>query len=117
MNCLGSTLNELAILEPITESLPFVGLLSVSELTFEQVVKILEVSIAIGIVHLLLAFFLRLHADIKQHNKKMVLYHDIPTIIQYLAVVSLILQPSDRAMISSVCLASQARLIQSQYRG
>ena len=87
----GFHFEQLAILEPITESLPFVGLLSVSELTFEQVVKILEVSIAIGIVHLLLAFFLRLHADIKQHNKKMVLYHDIPTIIQYLAVVSLIL--------------------------
>jgi V/A-type H+-transporting ATPase subunit I len=87
----GFHFEQLAILEPITESLPFVGLLSVSELTFEQVVKILEVSIAIGIVHLLLAFFLRLHADIKQHNKMIVFYHDIPTILQYLAVVSLIL--------------------------
>ena len=87
----GFHFEELAILEPIAEALPFVGILSVSELTFEQVVKILEVSIAIGIVHLLLAFFLRLHADIKRHNKMMVFYHDIPTIIQYLAVVSLIL--------------------------
>ncbi len=87
----GFHFEELAILEPIAEALPFVGILSVSELTFEQVVMILEVSIAIGIVHLLLAFFLRLHADIKRHNKMMVFYHDIPTIIQYLAVVSLIL--------------------------
>ena len=66
----GFHFEQLAILEPITESLPFVGLLSVSELTFEQVVKILEVSIAIGIVHLLLAFFLRLHADIKQTQQE-----------------------------------------------
>jgi V/A-type H+-transporting ATPase subunit I len=49
------------------------------------------VSIAIGIVHLLLAFFLRLRANIKQGNKLMVYTHDIPTIIQYLAVVALIL--------------------------
>ena len=66
-------------------------MLSVSELTFEEVVKILEISIAIGVVHILLAFFLRLWADIKKHDKMMVLYHDIPTIVQYFAVVSLIL--------------------------
>jgi V/A-type H+-transporting ATPase subunit I len=83
---------ELAFLAPIFAPLHgLVGLLSVSELTFEQVVKILEVSIAIGIVHLLMAFFLRLRADFKQGNKLMVFYHDIPTILQYFAVVALIL--------------------------
>jgi len=82
---------ELPILAPIAEQLGFVGMLSVSELTFEEVVKILEISIAIGVVHILLAFFLRLWADIKKHDKMMVLYHDIPTIVQYFAVVSLIL--------------------------
>jgi V/A-type H+-transporting ATPase subunit I len=88
----GFHFEELAILAPIFAPLHgFVGILSVSELTFEQVVKILEVSIAIGIVHLLLAFFLRLHADLKQGNKLMIFYHDIPTIIQYFAVVALIL--------------------------
>jgi V/A-type H+-transporting ATPase subunit I len=88
----GFHFEELAILAPIFAPLEgFVGILSVSELTFEQVVKILEVSIAIGIVHLLIAFFLRLHADLKQGNKLMVFYHDIPTIIQYFAVVALIL--------------------------
>jgi V/A-type H+-transporting ATPase subunit I len=75
----------------IPESLPFVGLLSVSELTFDQVIKILKVSVAIGIIHLLMAFFLRLKADLRQGNKLMVFTHDIPGIIQYLAVVSLIL--------------------------
>src|ERR671924_1148014 len=88
----GFHFEEIAILAPIFAPLEgFVGILSVSELTFEQVVKILEVSIAIGIVHLLIAFFLRLHADLKQGNKLMVFYHDIPTIIQYFAVVALIL--------------------------
>jgi V/A-type H+-transporting ATPase subunit I len=88
----GFHFEELAFLAPIFAPLHgFVGILSVSELTFEQVVKILEVSIAIGIVHLLLAFFLRLRADFKQGNKLMVFYHDIPTIIQYFAVVALIL--------------------------
>jgi V/A-type H+/Na+-transporting ATPase subunit I len=82
---------ELPILAPILEQLGFVGMLSVSELTFEEVVKILEISIAIGVVHILLAFFLRLWADIKKHDRLMVLYHDIPTIVQYFAVVSLIL--------------------------
>src|ERR687898_140624 len=87
----GFHFEELAILAPIFAPLGFVGLLSVSELTFEQVVKILEISIAIGIVHLLMAYFLRLHADFKQGNKLMVFYHDIPTILQYFAVVALIL--------------------------
>lgn len=87
----GFHFEELAILAPIFAPLGFVGLLSVSELTFEQVVKILEISIAIGIVHLLMAYFLRLRADFKQGNKMMVFYHDIPTILQYFAVVALIL--------------------------
>lgn len=82
---------ELPILAPIVEQLGFVGMLSVSELTFEEVVKILEISIAIGVVHILLAFFLRLSANIKKHDKLMIYYHDIPTIVQYFAVVSLIL--------------------------
>lgn len=87
----GFHFDEIAILEPVAHALPFVGLLSVSELTFDQVLKILEVSVAIGVVHLLMAFFLRLRATWKQGNKLMVYTHDIPAIIQYLAVVSLIL--------------------------
>lgn len=79
------------ILRPLVEALPFIGALSVSELTFEEVTKILEISIAIGIVHLLLAFFLRLRADIKEQNKLLIWTKDIPTILQYLAVVAIIL--------------------------
>lgn len=87
----GFRFSEFAVLQGITQALPFIGLLSVSELTFEQVVKILAISIAIGIVHLLMAFFLRLRADIKAGNKTLVFMHDVPIIIQYLAVVALIL--------------------------
>ncbi|MDQ3851453.1 MAG: ATPase, partial [Thermoproteota archaeon] len=87
----GFHFDEIAILEPVAHALPFIGLLSVSELTFDQVIKILEVSVAIGVIHLLMAFFLRLRANLKQGNRLMVFTHDIPAIIQYLAVVALIL--------------------------
>jgi V/A-type H+-transporting ATPase subunit I len=68
-----------------------VGILNVSELSFDQVIKILKVSVAIGIVHILMAQFLRLSKDIQDGNKLFVLTHDIPTIVQFLAVVALIL--------------------------
>jgi V/A-type H+/Na+-transporting ATPase subunit I len=87
----GFHLKELALLGPLFSHLPFVGVLNVSELTFDQVVKILKVSVAVGIIHLLMAFFLRLRKNIQDGNKLFVLTHDIPTIIQFLAVVALIL--------------------------
>jgi V/A-type H+-transporting ATPase subunit I len=88
----GFYIPELAILGPIFAPLDgIVGVLNVSELTFDQVVKILKVSVAIGIVHLLMAMGLRLHQDIKEKNMLFVYTHDIPAIIQFLAVVALIL--------------------------
>lgn len=88
----GFHLDEIAILAPLFEPLgPLVGALNVSELTFDQVIKILKVSVAIGIVHILMALFLRLRNDILEKNKLIIFTHDIPTIIQFLAVVALIL--------------------------
>jgi V/A-type H+-transporting ATPase subunit I len=88
----GFHIKEIAVLSAIFAPLSnFVGVLNVSELTFDQVIKILKVSVAVGIVHLLLAFFLRLRKNIQNGNKLFVLTHDIPTIIQFLAVVALIL--------------------------
>jgi V/A-type H+/Na+-transporting ATPase subunit I len=87
----GFHFQSIAILSPLVDALPFIGALSVSELTFEEVTKILEISIAIGIVHILLAFFLRLRADIKERNKLLIWMKDIPTILQYFAVVAIIL--------------------------
>jgi V/A-type H+/Na+-transporting ATPase subunit I len=87
----GFHISGFAVLAPITSHIPFIGVLNISELTFAQVVKILKVSVAIGIVHLLMAFFLRLHKDVKDGNKLFVWFHDIPNIIQFLAIVSLVL--------------------------
>ena len=83
---------EIPILATLFEPLDgLVGILNVSELTFDQVVKILKVSVAIGIVHLLMAMLLKLRADMLDRNKLAVLTHDIPYIIQFFAVVALIL--------------------------
>ena len=88
----GFHLEEIAFLAPIFAPLHgIVGVLNVSELSFDQVIKILKVSVAIGIVHLLMAYGLRLAKNIKEGNKLMVYTHDIPAIIQFLAVVALIL--------------------------
>ena len=96
----GFHLKEISILSPLFAPLgDFVGILNVSELTFDQVIKILKVSVAIGIVHLLMAFFLRLHKNIQERNTLFIYTHDIPTIIQFLAVVSLILAAMDPVMI------------------
>lgn len=88
----GFHIDKIAILGPIFEPLgPLIGALNVSELTFDQVIKILKVSVAIGIIHMLMALFLRLRNDIIEKNKLLVLTHDIPSIVQFLAVVALIL--------------------------
>jgi len=87
----GFNIKALAVLGNYFAYLPFVGVLNVSELSFIQVIKILKVSVAIGIVHLLMAFFLRLHKNIQDGNKLFIWTHDIPTIIQFLAIAALIL--------------------------
>jgi V/A-type H+/Na+-transporting ATPase subunit I len=88
----GFHIDKMAILSQVFEPLgPLIGALNVSELTFDQVIKILKVSVAIGIIHLLMALFLRLRHDILEKNKLLILTHDIPSIIQFLAVVALIL--------------------------
>ncbi|HEY7777191.1 MAG TPA: V-type ATPase 116kDa subunit family protein [Nitrososphaeraceae archaeon] len=88
----GFHIDKMAILAPLLEPLgPLVGALNVSELTFDQVIKILKVSVAIGIVHLLMAMLLKLRHDILEKNKLLILTHDIPSIVQFLAVVAVIL--------------------------
>jgi V/A-type H+-transporting ATPase subunit I len=88
----GFHIQEIAILQFVLVPIGnIVGVLNVSELTFDQVIKILKVSVAIGIVHLSMAMFLRLSKDIKDGKKFFVLTHDIPTIVQFYAIVALIL--------------------------
>src|SRR5574341_538671 len=88
----GFHLMELAFLSPVLAPAgDFIGVLNVSELNFDQVIKILKVSVAIGIVHLLMALFLKLYRNIKEGNKLLTYTHDIPAVLQFLSVVALIL--------------------------
>ncbi len=64
-----------------------VGILSVAELTFDQVINILKVSLFIGIVHLVWAMVLRVKG-LAQHGHKLVMFTEaIPNITLYGGIV------------------------------
>ncbi|QUC64710.1 ATPase [Nitrosopumilus sp. K4] len=64
-----------------------VGILSVAELTFEQVINILKVSLFIGIIHLVWAMVLRIRR-LAQEGHKLVMYLEaIPNITLYGGIV------------------------------
>lgn len=64
-----------------------VGILSVAELTFDQVINILKVSLFIGIVHLVWAMVLRMQR-LAQAGQKLVLYMEaIPNLTLYGGIV------------------------------
>ena len=64
-----------------------VGILSVAELTFEQVIDILKVSLFLGIVHLLWAMTLRIIRLIKEGHKMVAYTEAIPNITLYGGIV------------------------------
>ena len=64
-----------------------VGVLSVAELTFEQVIDILKVSLFIGIVHLLMAMTLRIIRLLQQGHKMAVFTEAIPNITLYGGII------------------------------
>ena len=64
-----------------------VGILSVAELTFEQVINILKVSLFIGIVHLVWAMVLRVIRGLKEGHKMVVFTEAIPNIALYGGIV------------------------------
>ncbi|QMU54034.1 MAG: ATPase [Nitrosopumilus sp.] len=64
-----------------------VGILSVAELTFEQVINILKVSLFIGIVHLVWAMTLRVIRLLKEGHKMMAFTEAIPNITLYGGIV------------------------------
>jgi len=64
-----------------------VGILSVAELTFEQVINILKVSLFIGIVHLVWAMTLRIIRLLKEGHKLVVFTEAIPNITLYGGIV------------------------------
>jgi len=64
-----------------------VGILSVAELTFDQVINILKVSLFIGIVHLVWAMTLRVIRLLKDGHKMVVFTEAIPNIALYGGIV------------------------------
>ena len=64
-----------------------VGILSVAELTFDQVINILKVSLFIGIVHLVWAMTLRVIRLLKEGHKMVVFTEAIPNMTLYGGIV------------------------------
>lgn len=64
-----------------------VGILSVAELTFDQVIDILKVSLFLGIVHLLWAMTLRIIRLLKEGHKMVVFTEALPNITLYGGIV------------------------------
>lgn len=77
-------LEEGGILYPVSW---IVGVLSVAELTFDQVINILKVSLFIGIVHLVWAMSLRVMRLLKEGHKMMAFTEAIPNITLYGGIV------------------------------
>jgi V/A-type H+-transporting ATPase subunit I len=89
----GWHIDKFAVFEPIIHS-PlgfFIGILDVSELNIEQVLKVLEVSVAIGVTHLTAAFILRIIRAIRDGKVFEALTVHVTSLIGYLSVVALIL--------------------------
>ena len=81
---LSGMLAEGGVLYPVSW---IVGVISVAELTFEQVIDILKVSLFIGIVHLLWAMILRIK-KLAREGKKIALYMEaLPNITLYGGIV------------------------------
>ena len=83
-----SWLEEGGFLHPVSW---LVGIMSVAELNFEQVINILKVSLFIGILHLLAAMGLRVRRLYKE-GKKFVMYMEaIPNITLYIGIVAIMM--------------------------
>lgn len=64
-----------------------VGVISVAELTFEQVITILKVSIFLGIIHLVWAFILRIKRLRKEGHTMMMVTEAVPNLTLYGGIV------------------------------
>ena len=69
----------------------FIGILSVAQLNFEQVIMILKVSIFLGIVHLVWAFLLRIKRWWSIGNKTGVMFEAIPNLVMYFGIVAIMM--------------------------
>lgn len=64
-----------------------VGIISVAELTFDQVINILKVSLFLGIIHLVWAFVLRIKRLHKEGHKQMMFLEAVPNLTLYGGIV------------------------------
>ncbi|MEM0367606.1 MAG: V-type ATPase 116kDa subunit family protein [Candidatus Nitrosocaldus sp.] len=89
----GWHIDKFAIFEPLlhTQLGYIIGVLDVSELSIEQVLKVLEISVAIGVAHLISAFILRIIKGFREGKRFESITVHIPSLIGYLSVVALIL--------------------------
>ena len=63
-----------------------IGSISVAELTFDQVIMILKVSIFLGVIHLGWAFLLRIRNYAKHGDKDALIFEAIPNLFMWLGV-------------------------------
>jgi len=63
-----------------------IGAISIAELTFEQVIMILKVSLFLGVIHLSWAFLLRIHNQIRNKERDALIFEAIPNLFMWLAV-------------------------------
>ena len=68
-----------------------IGIISVSELTFEQVIMILKVSIFLGVIHLGWAFILRIHNYWRTGDKDAMIFEAIPNLFMWLGVFAVMM--------------------------
>ncbi len=89
----GWHIDKFAVFEPLlhTQLGHIIGILDVSELSIEQVLRVLEVSVAIGVAHLVSAFILRIIKGFREGKGFESITVHIPSLIGYLSVVALIL--------------------------
>ena len=64
-----------------------IGAISVAELTFDQVINILKVSLFIGIIHIVSAMFLRMHKLIRAGERTALFLEAIPNLVLYGSIV------------------------------
>ena len=63
-----------------------IGSISVAQLTFDQVIMILKVSLFIGVIHLGWAFLLRIRNYAKKKDKNTLIFEAIPNLFMWLGV-------------------------------
>lgn len=63
-----------------------IGAITVAELTFDQVIMILKVSIFLGVIHLGWAFLLRIRNYAKKKDKDALIFEAIPNLFMWLGV-------------------------------